>query len=209
MTDQSRLFHLFELTRNQPQYGFALSGVPKSQLPDIAQHHYVVSLVGWQLAKQVIDAGAHIDLARVLELCLIHNLGTLFGGDIAMPYAKANPAANTKAKEFEAENQRYFSSLFPDPKYYFGLFTDASTPTTDEARLTKIATYIEVSNCKAFITGTMTPGDIQMMLPRLRSYVSDFKDPIAKKVLGDFIETWAKESISQLDDEVFESAKSN
>src|SRR5688572_26987474 len=101
MKKLTTLFRLLELTRAQPQYGYILAEIPKSDLSDLAQHHYLVTFVAWRLAVLVVQKGGKINLERVLELSLIHDLGELFGGDISMPYARANPAARNAAKEFE------------------------------------------------------------------------------------------------------------
>ncbi len=57
------LFRLIELTRSQPQSGYALSGIPKSELSDLAAHHYLVTFIGWQLARRVQAKGAHTSLS--------------------------------------------------------------------------------------------------------------------------------------------------
>ncbi len=58
---------------------------------NLAEHHYLVAMIGWQLATLVTKKGANIDADKVLHFCLLHDLGELFGGDIGMYYAKANP----------------------------------------------------------------------------------------------------------------------
>src|SRR5579872_6043877 len=119
MNHLAKLFKLLEITRSQPQYGYALAGIPKAELSDLAQHHYLVTFIAWQLALSVQAKGAKINVQKVLEFCMVHDLGELFGGDIAMPYAKANPKARTLAKAFEAENQNYLSAFFgPQSKHY-------------------------------------------------------------------------------------------
>ncbi len=112
MDHLAKLFKLLEITRSQPQYGYALAGIPKGELSDLAQHHYLVTFIAWQLALSVQSKGAKINVQKVLEYSLIHDLGELFGGDIAMPYAKANPKARILAKAFEAENQKYLANFF-------------------------------------------------------------------------------------------------
>ena len=75
MEHLTNLFKLIELTRSQPQYGYALAGIQQDELSNLAEHHYLVTFVAWQLASQVKRAGANIDIQKVLEFCLIHDLG--------------------------------------------------------------------------------------------------------------------------------------
>jgi len=74
-----------ELTRSQPQYGYALAGIQQDELSNLAEHHYLVTFIGWQIASNLRQVGADVDVQKILEFCLIHDLGELFGGDISMP----------------------------------------------------------------------------------------------------------------------------
>src|SRR5579872_1840337 len=133
MNHLAKLFKLLEITRSQPQYGYALAGIPKAELSDLAQHHYLVTFIAWQLALGVQAKGAKIDVQKVLEFALIHDLGELFGGDIAMPYARANPKARQLAKAFEEENQKYLATFFGDQaKHYTELSTEIMETAVNE-----------------------------------------------------------------------------
>ena len=139
----SKLFRLLELTRAQPQYGYVLAEIPKSDISDLAQHHYLVTVMAWQLARHIKRAGGQIDSEKVLEISLIHDLGELFGGDIAMPYAQANPPAREFAKKFEAENMKYLAHFFAaDTDHFNELAAEAMKPTSAEGLVAKIADYI-------------------------------------------------------------------
>src|SRR5581483_5063728 len=146
MKNPTTLFRLIELTRSQPQYGYILAEIPKAQLSDLAQHHYLVTFIAWQLAAAANRAGGEINTEKVLEYALVHDLGELFGGDIAMPYAQANPPAREAAKSFERENQKYISRFFEDGQAEVQtLFTEVMQATTNEALIAKIADYVEVT----------------------------------------------------------------
>ena len=67
MENLTNLFKLMELTRSQPQYGYALSGIQQDELSNLAEHHYLVTFIAWQLAAHVKGAGAKIDIQKVLE----------------------------------------------------------------------------------------------------------------------------------------------
>lgn len=182
-----------ELTRSQPQYGYALAGIQQDELSNLAEHHYLVTFTAWQLAAQVKKAGAKIDIQKVLEFCLIHDLGELFGGDISMPYARANPKARVHAKAFEEENQRFLSRFFGNQSEHFKeLGHEILDAKSDEAFIAKIADYIEVTHYKQYVK-VFSKFDMELIEPKLQSMVSKMKDRIAKKELSTFIKQWAKD----------------
>ncbi|OHB15498.1 MAG: hypothetical protein A2431_00800 [Candidatus Zambryskibacteria bacterium RIFOXYC1_FULL_39_10] len=179
-----------ELTRSQPQYGYALAGIQQDELSNLAEHHYLVTFTAWQLASQVKKAGAKIDIQKVLEFCLIHDLGELFGGDIAMPYARANPKAKIHAKAFEEENQRFLSKFFGNQSDYFKeLGREILNAKSDECIIAKIADYIEVTHYKQYVK-VFSKFDTDLVKPKLMEMIGKMKDPIAKRELNKFIKSW-------------------
>lgn len=198
MNHLTNLFKLMELTRSQPQYGYALAGIQQDELSNLAEHHYLVTFTAWQLARQVKKAGAKIDVEKVLEFCLIHDLGELFGGDIAMPYARANPKAKEYAKMFEEENQRFLARFFGDDSEYFTeLGHEILNTHSDEGIIAKIADYIEVTNYKQYVR-VFSIFDMELIEPKLQSVINKMKDPIAKEKLSEFVKNWA-ENINKKD----------
>lgn len=201
-----RLFRLIEITRLQPQYGYFLSEVSKADISDLAQHHYLVTFVAWTLSRLAIANGAQINLTRVLEFTLIHDLGELFGGDIGMPYAKANPAARTAAKEFERQNQIYLSTFFPDQEYIDALSEEILDAKSDEALIAKLADYIEVTHYKLFIK-QLSEGDIVMADTKLTEMIDKITDQKAKQALSSIITQWIADMRSFDHKDLFEDAK--
>jgi len=192
MEHLTNLFKLMELTRSQPQYGYALASIQQDELSNLAEHHYLVTFIGWQLASHLKNAGANIDVQKVLEFCLIHDLGELFGGDISMPYAKANPKAREHAKAFEEENQRFLSKFFGDQSEHFKeLGHEILDAKSDEAVVAKIADYIEVTHYKQYVK-VFSKFDTDLIKPKLVSVVEKIKDPIAKRELIKFADNWIK-----------------
>ena len=179
-----------ELTRSQPQYGYTLAGIQQDELSNLAEHHYLVTFIAWQLASQVKKAGAKIDVQKVLEFGLIHDLGELFGGDISMPYARANPKAREYAKAFEEENQKFLSKFFGNQSEHFKeLGHEILDTKSDEAIIAKIADYIEVTHYKQYVK-VFSKFDTDLIKPKLASMIEKMADPIAKKELGKFINNW-------------------
>lgn len=190
MKHLTNLFKLMELTRSQPQYGYALAGIQQDELSNLAEHHYLVTFIAWQLVSNLKTAGAKLNVQKVLEFCLIHDLGELFGGDISMPYARANPKAREYAKAFEEENQRFLSKFFGHQSGHFKeLGHEILDAKSDEAIIAKLADYIEVTHYKQYVK-VFSKFDTDLIKPKLVSMVKKIKDPIAKKELTKFVANW-------------------
>jgi 5'-deoxynucleotidase YfbR-like HD superfamily hydrolase len=192
MKHLTKLFHLLEISRNQPQYGYAIWG-GGVRMGNLAEHHYMVSMIAWQLASSVNSVGAKLDIAKVFEFASIHDIGELFGGDISMPYAKANPKAREYAKKFEAENHSYIAKFFGGQSEHFKrLSSEILDAVSDEARIVKMADYLEVTHYKFFI-GRFVKTDIELVTKKLDKMIGGMKDKIAQKELTAFVTEWKKE----------------
>ena len=206
MKNKVTIFRLLEVCRSQPQYGYVVSGIKKSELSDLAQHHFLVTFFAWQIARQVIGHGCRINVERILEISLLHDLGELFGGDISLPYGIANPKASKLAKEFEAENQRYIVRMLGDEGYYQPIFEEANRPNSVEGVIAKMADYLEVTHYKDYI-GRMTVGDIRVIKQRLEVLITNLKDKKARAFLLKYLKEWSDEMQKIKKSELFEFAK--
>lgn len=184
------LINLLQIARIQPQYGYAVAG-GNARLGNLAEHHYLVTMFAWQLCELVNIKGAKIDTFKVLKFCLLHDIGELFGGDIGMYYAKANPRARTYAKQFEEENQKFLSKFFNNEKEVAELTKEILESNSDEAHIAKIADYLEVTHYK-FFNGQLKKKDVELIVPKLVEKIGKIKDVAAKKELLEFIELWKK-----------------
>ena len=187
------LINLLEISRIQPQYGYAIAG-GNTKISDLAQHHYLVTMLGWQLAESVNSKGAKIDTFKVLKFCLLHDIGELFGGDIGMYYAKANPAALKFAKQFEEENQKFLSKYFSNEDEVRELAKEVLASDSDEAHIAKVADYLEVTHYKLF-NAQLKNKDIELVVPKLAEKIGKIKDEIAKENLLKFIESWKEKML--------------
>jgi len=192
MDTLTNLFKLIQLTRSQPMYGYALNRVPKTELGDLAQHHYLVTFIAWQLARQANDAGADINVERVLEIAMIHDLGEIFGGDISYYYARVNKKARKAAKQFEGENLQFLSNYFAKPRVLKELVKEMTDKKTDASLIAKMADYIECIHYKLH-SNMLSKYDIPSNSQEIIGYAQKIKDPIARKELTAFGRTWAKE----------------
>lgn len=192
MTHLTKLFHILEITRMQPQTGYAIWG-GDMRLGNLAEHHYMVAMIAWQLAANANSAGAKLDIGKTLEFALLHDIGELFGGDISMPYAKSHPDARTLAKKFEAENQSNIAKYFgPEEKHIKARANEILDADSDEARVVKVADYLEVTHYKYFVNAFIK-ADVDLVADKLAGMIGGMKDGIASKKLGEFIESWKKE----------------
>ncbi len=193
MKHLTKLFKLLELTRAQPQYGYVAAGISKSELSDLAQHHYLVTVMAWQLARQLKSKGAKIDVEKVLEYSLIHDLGELFGGDIAMPYGRKNPVAKKLARAFEYENTKFLSAYFgSDQKHFLKLGLQVNESSDDESILCMIADIIECTHYKLY-KGKLEKLDLVMAKEKIGKNIVKLQDKTAKKELGAFVKNWYKD----------------
>jgi 5'-deoxynucleotidase YfbR-like HD superfamily hydrolase len=192
MENMTRLFHVLELTRNQPQTGYMIWG-GDVRLGNLAEHHYMVLMIAWQLGHMVQKVGAHIDLLKIFEFAAVHDIGELFGGDISMPYGKINPTAKKYAKMLEAENQRFISRFFGIFSRRFRLLSkEILSAVSDEARIVKIADYIEITHYKFFI-GKFVAFDIGLVADKIRQMIEGISDEKARTCLRKFVDSWQKE----------------
>jgi 5'-deoxynucleotidase YfbR-like HD superfamily hydrolase len=205
-TDFFSRIELLELTRHQPQYGYALARVSKGDQSDLAQHHYLVTMIAWQLANTVIQAGGTINVQRVLELALVHDLGELFGGDIAAPYARENPAARAAAKAFEAENQRFIVEFFGvHGSHLRGLYAEERRANTDETHVVKMADFIECTHYKRLM-GLASAGDIALVKNVCEKRLSLIQDQKIKATLASLLQDWLV-ALNRPVADLFETAK--
>ncbi len=193
MQHLTKLFQLVELTRSQPQYGYIFAGIPKEDLSDLAQHQYLVTFIAWQLARSANLAGAKLNVEKVMEYALVHDLGELFGGDISMLYARVNKKAYRLAKAFEDENQRYLSNFFGDDKKHFrDIGKEILDPKSDEALVAKIADHVEATHFKMY-ANRLTAKDLTMAKEKFDKLVKKPKDPALKKFVREFTTTWLRQ----------------
>lgn len=189
-TTLARLFHVIQLTRAQIQQGYLIRGVRRQDISNLAEHHYLVAFIAWQIVLLVERAGGKIDKAKVLEFSLVHDVGELLGGDIAMPYAKQNPKAREYAKAFEAENQKFLSKYFGEGKEYFELLSaEILNASSDESRIAKLADYIEVTHYLVYVQH-FTESDVALIEGKIEKIILDFSDQTAQQALKEFFEEW-------------------
>lgn len=187
------LFKVAEWTRSMPQTGYAAGGMPQALLGNLAEHHFLVTFMAWQLSELINQKGGELNTGRVLEYGLVHDLGELLGGDISMHYATVNPKARTLAKAFEQENREFLAKFFPDGgKKFLQLHAEMSARSNDEVVVAKVADYIEVTHYKLY-QNMLKESDLTMIETRLKDMISKASDRTVQDVLNDFVQEWVEE----------------
>ena len=101
----------------------------------VAEHSWRIALMAMLIAPEFPEA----DMNKVIRMCLIHDLGEAFTGDI--------PAFD-KNTDHRAEEQRLLNdwvASFPEPAKitFFALLEEMNAMSTDEARLYKALDNLE------------------------------------------------------------------
>lgn len=186
MKDLMPLLKIIQMTRNQPMYGYQFSVRSKGEVSDLAQHHYLVTFIAWQLALAAERAGAKVDIRRVLELALIHDTSELFGGDINFSYARAYPEARKAAKLMQSETRKFIVARAAEAgKYIEKIYKEGEDKLTDEAIIARVADHAECQLYRWYIT-KLDITSSRTLLAIMKNNASKAKDPITRKTLLDF-----------------------
>ena len=193
MKNLAKLLSLLQLTRHQTLYGYIPSGIKRQELPSIAEHSYLTALTAWRLAKNLAKTGAKINLARVLELALIHDLGELFGSDISMPYAQLNPKAKKLARDFEKENVKFLARFMGnDESEFITLAEELFEIKSDEAVVAKIADYMECAHFMASVD-RLSKKTLDRIKNRAVSVAGKAKNKKIQNSIDKEVESWTKD----------------
>ncbi|HYF05231.1 MAG TPA: HD domain-containing protein [Patescibacteria group bacterium] len=185
----ANLFKLLEITRFMPQYGYALAGMSKQEQSDLAQHHYLVAMIAWQICDFLQAQGCDIDTAKTLKLAMLHDLGELFGGDINWYYGRANAVAKAHAKAFEKENAAFLSTFFPEHGQFKKLHDEIFAEKTIESVVAKLGDYLECSHYK-FLVGKGSEADRKAAMNASLEKSEKITDEKSKEALKTFVTEW-------------------
>lgn len=144
------------------------AGHPES----IAAHSWRVGL----LALVLRPAFPEVDLARLLALCLVHDLGEAVGGDVPAPEQARRLAADPGAGKAAAERADLLTLLAPLPQgvrnELTGLWDEYEAAATPEARLAKALDKLET--LLQHVQGRNPPGfDYRFNLGYGRQYTAE------------------------------------
>ena len=119
--------------------GFTSAGEPES----VAAHSWRVCL----FALALRPAFPEVDVARLLAMCVVHDLGEAIGGDVPAPEQARRLALDPGAGKSEAERADLLTLLAPLPTgvrdELAGLWDEYEAAATPEARLAKALDKLE------------------------------------------------------------------
>lgn len=145
MHSLAKFFSVLEMTREQQQYGFFIAGLNNKNTSNLAEHHYLSAMIGWLLAEYINEAEQLVNADEILRMCLVHDIGELFGGDIAAPLSRKRPDMKVHARALEAANLDIITSLLSPRlnEVVKAIHAKAEAKQTDEAIVAKLADLIE------------------------------------------------------------------
>lgn len=109
----------------------------------VAEHTWRVALMATLLAPQFLD----VDAARLVRMCLIHDLGEAIGGDIPAPEQARRRAEGNNEGKSAAERRDLLTLLEPLPQAVrdeiTALWDEYESAQTPEAKLAKALDKLE------------------------------------------------------------------
>jgi|SRR3989344_1076060 len=196
MEHLTKLFSLMQISRAMPQYGYAIRGIRQNDLSNLAEHHYLVSFIAWQLGLFLNKAGAKLNIERILSHAMTHDIGELLGGDISFPYARQNPEAREYSRKFEESNLSFLSDYFgPWKEEFLKISKENMLPESDEALVYKVADYLECEHYLHYMD-KLDHKDLEEMLNKLDQVTNGFKDEIAKREIKKFLKLWGSQIVA-------------
>ena len=141
-----QIINVFENLKNNTRHCYTSSGRKES----VAEHSHRLAIMAYFVKDEFPD----IDIQKVILMCLFHDLGEAFTGDIPC-FEKTESHEKTEAK-----NVKCFLESLPDfyRKELIPLFTEMETLETSEAKL-----YKALDNMEAVIQHNES--DISTWLP--------------------------------------------
>lgn len=145
MRNLAKFFSVMEMTREQQQYGFFIAGLNNKNTSNLAEHHYLVTMIGWMLCEYINEGEHLVNTDEVVRMCIVHDIGELFGGDIAAPLSRKRPDMKVHARALEAANLDIVTSLLSSrmKDTVKSIHAKSEAKQTDEAIIAKLADLIE------------------------------------------------------------------
>lgn len=143
--DEARLAGLLDFLRAAERLkvvhrsGYTSAGHPES----VAEHTWRLALMALLLAPEFPG----VDFARLVKICLVHDLGEAIGGDIPAPEQARRATAGAGGDKAAAERRDLLTLLAPLPadlgEEITALWDEYEAAATPEARLAKALDKLE------------------------------------------------------------------
>ncbi|HBB37774.1 MAG: hypothetical protein UV82_C0013G0007 [Candidatus Magasanikbacteria bacterium GW2011_GWD2_43_18] len=193
-----KLLSILQLTKEQPLTGYLAAGINIHDLPSLAEHQYTAAVIGYFVAHRIQEAGGNIDVHKLMLMLLFHDLGELFGGDVAAPLSRKYPDLKVHKDKIGDRAIQLLSEFMNEKEKqdFLAIYEESERGTTDEKIVAKIIDQIdhqfffEHHNYDSkFHYGIedSRPGFIQKYIV---DKTASIQDPITKKVMDDFLESF-------------------
>ncbi len=108
------LLSILQIAKQVPLVGYLSAGLKLTDLPTLAEHQYTAAMTALFIGKLVTQQGGKLDVTKVVNFLLIHDLGEFFGGDISAPLNRRYPELR-EAKDVIGEKAvSLLTSYLPD-----------------------------------------------------------------------------------------------
>jgi len=128
-----------ERLKTTPRSGFTSAGRPES----VAEHTWRLCLMALVLAPEFPE----LDFARLVKICIVHDLGEAIGGDIPAPEQTRRKAAGMSGGKAADERRDLVTLLEPLPPHLrqeiTGLWDEYEAARSPEARVAKALDKLE------------------------------------------------------------------
>ena len=164
-----------ERLKSTVRSGYTSGGEQES----VAEHTWRLCLMALLLAPEYPD----IDFARLVKICIVHDLGEAIGGDVPAPEQARRAAAGAAAGKADAERRDLLQLLEPLPeerrREIVALWDEYEAAASPEARLAKALDKLET--ILQHTQGRNPPGfDYRFNLGYGRRYTAD--DPLVARL---------------------------
>jgi putative hydrolases of HD superfamily len=149
--DLLEVFLTLQVTKELPRQGFLYSGFKRNEADSVAAHSFSVVSLSYLLARELRKRGMQINVERVFNIALFHDMGEAITGDIGT-YVKDLAGVGV----FDDVEKKAFSLLMrnmTDTEELMGFFLEYQKLETTEAQIVKMADALD-----ALVQGLNTPG---------------------------------------------------
>lgn len=146
MKNLAHFFSVVEMTKQVPRYGWTTVGLAHEEIDTLAEHHFMVAMMTFLLTADMEMRGMKIDVRRAITMALVHDLGEVFGGDIATPLGLVNPEIKQAARIIEGEAINFLGQMLKNEslrKQFQALCDEEREQKTDEAKVVKMVDRLE------------------------------------------------------------------
>jgi len=117
--------------------GWLMCNVPSKRLESVADHTLQLIMLASVFTKEL---NMEVDLKKLMEMLLIHDLGETIIGDIS---EVEEDRKNKKVKEAEAIKEIFSNLSDETSKYYYSLWIEMETQTTELAKFAYLLDKID------------------------------------------------------------------